>query len=114
MERENNIKWGLLIFVAFMVYFLHVMADQQKILNSKEKMLNNMQAKVQEETKINEELKNQKEILETDEFVEKVAREKLGMVKPGERIFIDINWINEAIWKGSFNAKILCFKIMRA
>ena len=25
----------------------------------------------------------------TDEFIESIAREKLGMVKPGERLFVD-------------------------
>lgn len=53
--------------------------------------MKNIQAKVEEEIVINEELKRQKEILDTDEYIEKVAREKLGMVKPGEKIFIDIN-----------------------
>ena len=30
-------------------------------------------------------------MLDSEEYMEKIARKKLGMVKPGERIFIDIN-----------------------
>ncbi|HHY24841.1 MAG TPA: septum formation initiator family protein [Clostridiaceae bacterium] len=91
MNREKSPRWGLLILIAFMLYFLFIIVDQQKILDSKEEAMKNIQAKVEEEIVINEELKRQKEILDTDEYIEKVAREKLGMVKPGEKIFIDIN-----------------------
>ena len=33
----------------------------------------------------------QQSIIETDEFIEKIAREKLGMVKEGERIYVDMD-----------------------
>ncbi|NSW91137.1 MAG: septum formation initiator family protein [Firmicutes bacterium] len=91
MNKRKSSRWGLLILIAFRVYFLFIVVEQQKVLGLKKEAMKNIQAKIEEETKINEELKRQKEILNTDEYIEKVAREKLGMVKPGERIFIDIN-----------------------
>ncbi len=91
MNRKKGSKWGLLILIAFIVYFLFIIVEQQKILDIKEEAMKNIQEKVEEEIEINEDLKRQKEILDTDEYIEKVAREKLGMVKPGEKIFIDIN-----------------------
>lgn len=36
----------------------------------------------------NEELEKQIEYLQSDEYIEKVAREKLGLVKPGETVYI--------------------------
>ena len=39
---------------------------------------------------VNKELNKQKEMINSDEYIEKVAREKLGMVKKGERVFVDV------------------------
>jgi cell division protein FtsB len=50
-----------------------------------------LQAKIKEEEKNMEELKKQKDIINSDEYIEKIAREKLGMVKKGEKIFVDVN-----------------------
>ena len=36
-------------------------------------------------------MQKQKEEISSEESIEKLAREKLGMVKDGEKIFIDIN-----------------------
>jgi cell division protein FtsL len=38
---------------------------------------------------IQEKLLEQQSKAGTDEFIESIAREKLGMVKPGERLFVD-------------------------
>ncbi|MGI6668326.1 MAG: septum formation initiator family protein [Acetivibrionales bacterium] len=40
--------------------------------------------------RLNEELKREQEMIQSDEYKEKVAREKLGMVKKNERVFVDI------------------------
>ena len=65
--------------------------DQQKVINSKEMELKNIQEKIKAEEKLNAELKKQKEMINSDEYIEKVAREKLGMVKKNEKVFIDMN-----------------------
>ena len=38
-----------------------------------------------------EEIDNMKENVDTDEYIEKIAREKLGMIRKDEIIFIDVN-----------------------
>ena len=91
MNKRKKSKLGLFVIIGFFVYFAYVFIDQQKVLYAKEIEMNSIQMKIEEETKLNKELKKQKEMLGSDEYVEKIAREKLGMVKPGERIFVDIN-----------------------
>jgi len=91
MNKRKTSKLGLFVIIGFFVYFAYVFIDQQKVLYAKEIEMNSIQMKIEEETKLNKELKKQKEMLGSDEYVEKIAREKLGMVKPGERIFVDIN-----------------------
>ena len=50
-----------------------------------------LEHRISKEEAIQDELLEQQTIIETDEFVEKIAREKLGMVKEGERLFIDMD-----------------------
>ena len=38
----------------------------------------------------NEELKKMKENINSDEYIEQIAREKLGMYYPNERVYIDV------------------------
>ena len=47
--------------------------------------------RIEKEKAVQEELLEQQNIIETDEFIEKIAREKLGMVKEGERIYVDMD-----------------------
>lgn len=50
-----------------------------------------VEKRINKEKTLQEELLKQKDELSSDESIEKIAREKLGMVKDGERIFVDIN-----------------------
>jgi cell division protein FtsB len=43
-----------------------------------------MQQDIQHYAAVNESLEKQLEVLKSDEYVEKTAREKLGLVMPGE------------------------------
>lgn len=91
MDDKKGFRWGLLITTALVLYLLYVIVSQQTNLDIKFSELKDIQAKIEEESNLNRELKNEEELLNTDEYIEKTAREKLGMIKPGERIFIDIN-----------------------
>ena len=73
------------------IYSTVTMIEQQKILSAKNNELKSVQSKIDEERKTFEELKKQKENVNSDEYIERVAREKLGMVKYGEKIFVDVN-----------------------
>ena len=48
-----------------------------------------LQQQVSEMTQSNAELQYQIDHSEDDDMIESVAREKLGLVKPGEKIFYD-------------------------
>jgi len=91
MDKKKSSRIGLLIIIGAFIYFAFVFIDQQKLINAKKLEMQNIQNKIAEEERISGELKQRKEMINTDEYVEKVAREKLGMVKRGEKVFIDIN-----------------------
>lgn len=89
MSKRKKSRFGLFILLVFFLYFAYEMVGQQKLLYSKSFDMQKMQSKLSEEKKINEELKKEQQTMNSDAYVEKVAREKLGMVKKGERIFVD-------------------------
>jgi cell division protein FtsB len=78
------------IFVLFLAYAVFTFFDQQKLIDGKRFELIQVKDEIEAGQKDLSELEKEKDMLMTDESLEKIAREKLGMVKPGERVFIDV------------------------
>ena len=91
MYKRRSSVAGVLVSVALIAYFCHIIIGQQKIINDKEMALIAIENKISEEENLKKELEKEKEMLESEEYIERMARKKLGLVKPGEKIFIDIN-----------------------
>ena len=88
-RKKVNIKRVLLIGLC--VYFLSVFSIQQFKINEykvKEDYYNIAISEINEEKEEYEMLANKSD---STDYIEKVAREKLGLVKPYEKIFIDVN-----------------------
>lgn len=81
---------GILILLFIFLYLSYIAVNQQKIIFDKNLELSRLEEKIAEEKTVNEELKKESEIIQDDEYIEKIAREKLGMVKKNERIYVDI------------------------
>ena len=90
-KRRKMPKIWVVIISVFLLYFAYVFYEQQDILKAKTGQMKRIQAKIEEQEKVNRELQKQKEMLDSDEYIEKIARERLGMVKQGEKIFRDKN-----------------------
>ena len=97
---KNNVKkkkkfkifrMSNLVFVAIFGYFIYTCADQQIKLDKYNSEIDSYRAQIDSK---NEELKfyvSDKSSETTDEYIEKVARETLGLVKPYEKIYIDVS-----------------------
>ncbi len=87
--KINYKRFTIFVLVLLTVYFfdMHYKAilDNVNIKNESDKIAELM---LEEQAK-NEELKAQKENLNSDEYYEKLAREELGYLKPDEKVFID-------------------------
>ncbi len=79
-----------LLIIAFIVYFIYTVVKQQQTLNS----YANQKAKYEEDIETAEEeqaeLEEIKNNINSDEYIEQIAREKLGMYYPNERVYVDI------------------------
>ncbi len=70
-------------------YTLFTLYNQQITLNQYSKQSEELNEKIAEETKVNEDLNKQKDNVNSLEFIEQTAREKLDMYYPNERVYID-------------------------
>jgi|LSQX01.2.fsa_nt_gb cell division protein FtsL len=92
MNKRKKPAWGLVLITGvFVLYLGVVLVKQQSMMYDQQLYMDDIQAKIKQEEALKQELLKQEEKVNSDEFVEKIAREELGMVKPGERIFVDIN-----------------------
>lgn len=73
------------IYTAFTVY------SQSRDLYAIQIEMNEIQKRIQKEEETKNDLLKQKDAISSDESIELTAREKLGMVKDGERVFVDTN-----------------------
>ena len=90
MRKKQKNTFGIFILLAIFIYLSYIFVNQQRLLYAKNLELNKIENKISEEEKLKNELSIEKEMIQSDKYIEKVAREKLGMVKKDERIFMDI------------------------
>ncbi len=88
-RKSNSLK--KLIYLLVIAYVGYILIQQQMYLLACEKEENYYKREISRQKEINEQYKKQGQYYQTDSYIESVAREKLGMVLPEERVFIDIS-----------------------
>lgn len=90
--RKTKKGWWLTPLMAIvLIYAAFTFTSQSNdiyVLNLEIKQLEQKIAREEEEK---QRMMKERDEISSDESVEKIAREKLGMVKDGERVFVDIN-----------------------
>ena len=79
-----------ILIIVFIVYVAYTLIMQQKALNlykAEEKQYNE---EIEMATDEQEKLKETKKNINSDKYIEQIAREKLNMYLPNERVYIDI------------------------
>lgn len=77
----------LLVLVA--AYVLITLINQQKTLNSYKNDSKELSVQIKEQKEYKEELAKTKENVNSIDYIEKIAREKLDMYLPNERVYAD-------------------------
>ena len=91
--KTSNKKKNLLkkvVFVAITVYIIYIFIHQQNILNSYKSSQVYYSGQIEEKIAYRETLYQKKENINSEEYIEEIAREKLDMYLPNEKVFIDI------------------------
>ena len=85
---KNIIKKILLIAVG--IYIISIFISQQQLLNTYQKEIGKYETQKQEAEETKESLVAMKDNVNSPEYIEEIAREKLGLYLPNERVYIDI------------------------
>lgn len=89
-KRTRKIFLGLeLLVCGYMLYT--IIFHQQSLMNHKKREMQEIKQKIENEKKLTDELNEEKAQIGTDEYIEKIAREKLGMIKKDEIIFYSVD-----------------------
>ena len=78
-----------LIILAIATYVIFTLVSQQKTLNQYENQNQKLTEQIAQEKESKEELAKKKEDVNSLEFIEQTAREKLDMYYPNEKVYMD-------------------------
>lgn len=92
MQRRIDMKRReLVIIICILVFFGAIFIKQQIIINRLNREYKQFDDQLSKIKMQNEQLNEQFNIMKREDYIEKLARDKLGLVKPGEILFIDRN-----------------------
>lgn len=95
-RTKKNKKLNPKKFIAFLgcfgvlVYFSCILVHQRLCIAERKKLIAEYQEQISSAKLTGQQLKSELAKVKTDEYLEKTAREKLGLIKPNERVFIDV------------------------
>ena len=94
MERKLRMKknkklYKRLLILAVIAYVIFTLVNQQKTLNQYEQSTEDLTAQIEEQKEYKEELAKKKDDVNSEDFIEQTAREKLDMYYPNEKIYVD-------------------------
>ena len=78
-----------IVFLTICLYAIVTFSKQQKILNNYSTQVSNLKVEIAEAKEQQEKLNNEKENINSLEYIEILAREKLGMYMPNEKVYVD-------------------------
>lgn len=84
--KFNNKK---IIFVLLTFYVCYIIGKQQIIMNNINTQIAEKSLEYEEVKTKNQKMLEEIDMTKTNDYIEKLAREKLGLVKPGENTVVD-------------------------
>lgn len=86
--KRYKIKWFNLVLLLLSVYFCYLVTDRYMELSAIRHETTVIRQQLEQAKNANQELQAERERLLAPAYVEKLAREQLGLVKPGEVPYI--------------------------
>ncbi len=91
MKKNNKskiLKW--LLICLFIIYVSYIFIKQQITLTSYSKEKEYITSQINEQQEYKDTLLATKESVNSKEYIEQIARQKLNMYLPNERVYIDV------------------------
>ena len=92
MKTKFNLKSVLikLTLIIVGIYLVVTFINQQKKIDSYNSNIGYLSSKIDEQNEYKEELNSVRDNINSPEYIEEIAREKLNMYLPNEKVYIDI------------------------
>ena len=87
MKRRKLYKKLLILLV--LIYVIFTLVNQQKVINQYTSNSKELASKIEEQENYKKELVAEKDNVNSKEYIEQMAREKLDMYYPNEKIYVD-------------------------
>jgi len=91
MNKRRKINFKKLLYLILILYMVFIFIQQQITIYHLDKQKMEMQKEMNTLLEQNKALKEQIKYVKSKEYIEKVAREELGLVKDNEIIYIDVS-----------------------
>lgn len=88
--RKRTVKLTTIALLAVVLFFIVKGIMLQPQINENYDIQAELEAQIEYEKQRANEVDALKEIVDSDEYIEKIAREKLGMIRKDEIVFVDI------------------------
>ncbi len=87
MKRRKLYKKLLILLV--LIYAIFTLVNQQKVINQYTSNSKELASKIEEQENYKKELVAEKDNVNSKEYIEQMAREKLDMYYPNEKVYVD-------------------------
>ena len=88
-RNKKILKVNIILIV--LSYFIYVLIKQQTTLNSYQTEQDYVSSQIQDQQEYKNELADMEANINSDEYIEQIARDKLDMYLPNERVYVDAN-----------------------
>ena len=89
--KFKKINFATIVGLCFICYFIYTFIDQQSQLEKYKSQIEMYNSEIKDKNKLTDYYGEKNINIQTDSYMENVAREKLGYIKPYEKVFIDAN-----------------------
>ena len=88
VRRRYRVRWFRVLTLLAAAYFVYLAVGQQFELYTIQRETYSLKSRISELEQSNKAMTDEKKMLASPAYVEKIAREQLGLVKPGEVPYI--------------------------
>lgn len=85
----TNKLFTFVVCLAFVIYVGITLFGQSATMKDNQVLLENYQTNIDKQQELQKELGDEEKMIGTDAFTEKIARDRLGLCKSSEKIFVD-------------------------
>ena len=89
--NKQKLSLKKIVAVVAVCFAVVMFANQFSRINYYNGQIKNLESQIEEQKKIKKELSNRQDVYSSKEYVEKIARDTLGLVRANEKVYIDSN-----------------------